>query len=124
MKNLRFFLTFLGIFVVVPALGVMVLWHGRCDETIVLETPSPDQKYTAQLAYKDCGPSQPIATLVRLFEPSDRRTSENLLLIEGKAEVSQSWPEPATLALAVPKGSKVVYRRHVWENVNLKFAER
>lgn len=124
MKTFKFFLTILGIFVVVPALGVMVIWHGRCDEKVVLESPSPDQKFTAQMTLKDCGPSQPVATIVRLFDVATRRSSETMLLIEGPSEVRPTWSDPLTLAVAVPKDAKVVYRRHAWESINLKYGER
>jgi hypothetical protein len=76
------------------------------------------------MAYKDCGASQPVATLVRLFDVAGRRTSDNMLLIEGKAAVQPAWTNAATLALSVPKGAKVVYRRHEWDGVNVTFVER
>lgn len=124
MGKTKSFLTVFSMFVIVPAIGVMALWHGRCDETIVATSASPDSKYSAQISYKDCGTSQPVATLVRVINAATQKVSENLLLTEGKFDVAAAWPDATTLTLTVPKDAKVVYRRHSWEAVNLTFAAR
>lgn len=115
------------LFIGLPALAIMLLWGGRCKETVLDERASPDARFTAQTAQKNCGESQPVATLVRVLEKDGGKSSEsdNLLLIEGPtAEVQTSWSDAATVAIAVPKGSKVVYRRHQWNGLKATFAER
>ncbi len=115
------------LFLVVPALAIMLLWRGRCEETILEERASPDARFTAQTAQKNCGASQPVATLVRVLEQEGGKSSvsDNLLLIEGPTqEVQTSWADAATVAIAVPRGSKVVYRRHQWNGLKATFAER
>ena len=128
MKNIKFFLAIAAIFIGVPALGVMVIWHGRCHETIVNESLSPDQRFAAILTYKDCGASQPIATLLRFAEKgrdgANNNTSDNMLMIEGKSDVAQAWTDASTLSISVPKGAKVVYRRHEWASLKTQFVER
>lgn len=127
-KSLKFFLTVAIIFIGVPALAIMFLWHGRCHESIVSESDSPDKKYAAVLSYKDCGPSQPVATLLRFVEKDLKGGvsgySDNMLMIEGKSDVASAWTNPSTLSIGVPKGAKVVYRRHEWASLKTQFVER
>lgn len=112
-KNVKGWLQFILIFVVIPFAALALLWKDACVTTQVSESVSPDGRFAVSIFATDCKGHLKPATEVRLAvrEDNQKNKAQQVLLYQGKELPEFLWPTQSVLRLNYPKGAEVVVRK-------------
>jgi hypothetical protein len=109
-------------FLLLPFLGVALVWKDRCKRGELQSVASPSGEFTAQQFRVDCGPSMSVATEVRLSKVKDSKLEENstVLVLPSDELLDIKWVDGKTLTIQLPgRQSQVVRYRREWAGVNV-----
>jgi hypothetical protein len=109
-KNVKGWLLLAVIFVVVPGVGLTLLWKDRCVVQNVSTVSSPDGAWSVRVDHKDCGPAMKVATEVRVAE-KDAQDGELVMLLHGPHAVEATWGSPQSVSLKPPKDATIVSKK-------------
>jgi len=81
-----------------------------CDETTTGTAPQPGGQLVASIVLRNCGATTDFATIVSLHRGDSTANTDDVLVINGRAEMSLAWEGQTKLAIvckACPRESIV-----------------
>ena len=133
-KTLKIASVVIVLLVAVVSVGLYALLDSMCQNTVLSDIPSPDEKYRAITFQRDCGATTGFSTQVSVIRPwwYLRNTTGNLFIADtdhGKApsgsgggpEVQVSWLSPSVLSIAYHPHARVFRSESVQGSVSVSY---
>ena len=123
LKAIRALVIFVALFVGLPILGLMVIWHDHCETTLLSYVYSPSRSYRLEQSQIICkgGQIKP-AIEIKIAKKNQRDWNDGyqLVLYAGQDKPKIVWPADEDLRIELLPGSELVKSVPTWEGVSLR----